>query len=140
MNDLGHTENIDGRRKHPLIRLSIWSLKRHDHLIAGLRMVMMAFAAVVLLAVFAGRLDLEAALRVIAFGGLSVVVLLTGLVLTRRNVLLHIDDPALKNEAYQAMLALIRSRQKMHPAGKAHKDGKTRTSAEPCRQARECDR
>ena len=140
MNDLRHTAKINEGRKHPWVRVSIWSLKRHDHLIAILRMAMWSFSAVVLLAVFAGRLDLEAALRVIAFGGLSTVVLLTGLVLTRRNVLLHIDDPALKTEAYQAMLVLIRSREKIHPAGKAQNDGKARTGADPCRQTRECDR
>jgi hypothetical protein len=140
MNDLRHTAKINGGRTHPWVRVSIWSLKRHDHLIAVLRMVMMAFSMVVLLAVFAGRLDLEAALRVIAFGGLSIVVLLTGLVLTRRNVLLNIDDPALKTEAHKAMIALIRSREKIHPAGKVKNDGKVRTSTDRCRQTRECDR
>ena len=72
------TARSKARRLHPWIRLSIWSLHRHDHLIAGLRMVMWSSAALVLLAVFAGRLDLETALRLIAFGGLSAVVLLTG--------------------------------------------------------------
>ena len=140
MNDLRHTAKINGGRKHPWVRVSIWSLKRHDHLIAVLRMAMWSFSAVVLLAVFAGRLGLEAALRVIAFGGLSAVVLITGMVLTRRNVLLHIDDPALKTEAYQAMLALIRSREKIHPAGKAHNEVKARNSADPCRKPGECNR
>jgi len=140
MNDLRNSATRHGRRRHPWIRLSIWSLKRHNHLIAILRMVMMAFAVMVLLPVFGGRIDLETALRVIAFGGLGVVVLLTGLVLTRRNVLLHIADPALKTEAYRAMLALIRSRGPIHHAGRAKGDRHARTGADRCRQTRECYR
>ena len=140
MNDLRHTAKISGGRRHPWVRVSIWSLKRHDHLIAVLRMVMMAFPVMVLLPVFAGRIDLETALRVIAFGGLGVVVLLTGLVLTRRNVLLHIDDPALRTEAYQAMLALISARGAIHHAGRAKGGRKAPTGTDHCRQTRECDR
>lgn len=132
------TARSKARRLHPWIRLSIWSLHRHDHLIAGLRMVMWSSAALVLLAVFAGRLDLETALRLIAFGGLSAVVLLTGLVLTRRNVLLGIDDPVLKSEVHQAMLALIRSRTASHPAGRVMNTRKARNGRDRCVQTGEC--
>ena len=140
MNNRRDTAAINERRKHPWVRLSIWSLKRHDDLIAVLRMVMMAFPAVVLLAVFAGRLELDAALRIIAFGALGVVVLLAGLVLTRRNVLLGIDDPALKTEAHRAMMALIRSRVSIRPAGRAQEDRKNRTGADRCAHPGECGR
>jgi branched-subunit amino acid transport protein AzlD len=140
MNDRRNTWTLNGGRKHLWIRLSIWSLKRHDDLIAVLRMVMMAFPYVVLLAVFAGRLDLETALRVIGFGALAVVVLITGLVLTRRNVLLGIDDPDLRSEAHQAMLALIRSRVPIHTAGRAQVDREAPTNAARCAQTGECNR
>lgn len=140
MNDRRNTPTINGNRNQLWIRLSIWSLKRHNDLIAVLRMVMMAFSYVVLLAVFAGRLDLETALRVIAFGGLSAVVLITGLVLTRRNVLLGIEDPVLKAEAHQAMLALIRSRVPVHSEGWAQNDQEVRSDAAGCGQTGECNR
>ena len=140
---MGDGRNIStsgGRWKHTWIRLSIWSLKRHDHLISVLRMFTWSFSAVVVLAAVVGRLGLETALCVIGFGGLSAVVLLTGLVLIRRNVLLGIDDPVLRTEAHQAMLALIRSRSSMHPARRAQSDPKARTDASSCLQTGECGR
>ena len=140
MSERRATATSNDRRKHLWIRLSIWSLKRHDRLIAVLRMAMMAFPFVVLLAVFAGKIDLEAALRVIAFGGLAAVVLITGLVLTRRNVLLGIDDPGLRAEAHEAMAALIRKRTAIHSAGQVQQDRNEPTEADRCRQPGECRR
>jgi len=142
MNDRRNTGATYGRRKHLLARLSIWSLKRHDHLIAVLRMSMWSFSAVVLLAAVVGRLDLQTALLIIAFGGLSAVVLLTGLVLTRRSVLLSIDDPDLRAEAHQALRALIRSKSKttLRPAYRTESD-RTSLSGEggvDCLQGEEC--
>jgi len=42
---------------------------------------------------------------------MGIIVVLTGLVLTRRNHLLNLTDPELKNEVYSAMIALIQQRQ-----------------------------
>ena len=137
MNDRRNTATIHGRRKHLWIRLSIWSLKRHDQLLAVLRMSMWSYSAVVLLAALAGRLDLQAALRIIAFGGLAAVALLTGLVMTRRNVLLSIDDPDLKAEAHHALLALIQSRTSIRPATRTESDRTARSGAD-CPQGGEC--
>ena len=138
MNDRRNIATINGRRKHLWIRLSIWSLKRHDHLISVLRMSMWSYSAVVLLAAVAGRLDLQAALRIIGFGGLSVVVLLTGLLLTRKNVLLSLEDPQLKKEAHHAMLDLMRAKS----AGRLAKSEKPSPSAQgrtaSCRHPGEC--
>lgn len=130
----------NGSHNHLWIRLSIWSLKRHARLIAVLRMIMMAFPFVVLLAVFAGRLELETALRVIAIGGLSVVLLLAGLVLTRRNVLLAIDDPDLKAEALQAMLVLIQSRAPVQAEDRVPNDREARNGAGQCAHPGDCGR
>jgi hypothetical protein len=101
-------------------------------------MSMWSFSGVVLLAAVVGRLDLQTALRVIAFGGLAVVVLLTGLALTRRNVLLAIDDPDLKAEAHQAMLALMRSRMAVRPAAREERDPAARSETGNCPQGPEC--
>lgn len=119
-------------------RLSIWSIRRHDAILSVLRMSMWSFSGVVLLAAVVGRLDLQTALRVIAFGGLAVVVLLTGLALTRRNVLLAIDDPDLRAEAHQAMLSLMRSRMALRPAAREERDSAARSEAGNCPQGPEC--
>lgn len=140
MRDLRHTPTHHERWKHPWIHLSIWSLKQRDHLNWVVRMVMWSFSALVLLAVIAGKIDLETALRVFAYGGLSAVVLLTGLVLIRRKVLLGIDDPIMREEAHQAMIALMRSRASIHPAGRASNDRDDRSGADRCSHPGGCGR
>lgn len=137
MNGLHNTAAIKGKPKHLWIRLSIWSLKRHDNLIYALRMSMLSFSAVVLLAAVIGKLDLQTALRILAFGGLGIVVLLTGLVVTRRNILLAIDDPDLRVEAHQALLALIRSKNRV-PAGRTEVRDPGTSCVDFCRQTGEC--
>jgi len=101
---------------------------------------MWSFSAVVLLAAVVGKLELQTALRIIAFGGLSAVALLTGLALTRRSVLLSIDDPDLKAEAHQALLSLIRSRTSIRTAGQTESDRTTQSGAGglDCPQGEEC--
>ena len=123
-----------------MVRLSIWSIRRHQALLSALRRTMGSFSAVVLLAVLVGRLDLQTALGVIGFGGLAVVVLLTGLVLTRRNVLLSVEDPELKAEARQAMLDLIRSKTSSRAAGRRPSRRTGRSGADRCPQTGECAR
>ena len=126
------------KRKRLWARMSIWSIRRHDAILWVSRMGMWSFSGVVLLAAVVGKLDLQTALRVIAFSGLAAVLLLTGLVLTRRNVLLAIDDPELRDGAHRALLELIRSRMPERSLSREESTRTARKSAGRCPQVGEC--
>lgn len=140
MGHRNHRKGVPGFWSHKMVALSIWSIRRHQSLLSVLRRIMWSFSAVVLLAALVGRLDLQTALGVIGFGGLAVVVLLTGLVLTRRNVLLSVKDPELKAEARQAMLELIRSKTSSRATGRQPSRRAGRSGAGRCPQTGECAR
>jgi hypothetical protein len=138
MKKWSHIYSSDRKWKRIGARLSIWSIRRHDALLGLLRVSMWTFSAVVLLAAAAGRLDLQVALRIIGFGGLSVVVLLTGLVITRKNVLLALEDPELRHEAHQAMLNLMQAKGNGRLTKREKSSPSVRSGATPCRQPGEC--
>jgi len=85
----------------------IWSIRNQQRLMARLRTTMWAFSATILVLSISGRFGLQTALLIIGFGGLGVVVMLTGLIQTRRILLLNIQDPDLRRQAHVAMLELI---------------------------------
>ena len=105
-------QKVSGSIRAPNVtRLCIWSIKNHDWLIARLREYVWSACGLILLLAAFGAIGLQAALLIVAFGCMGIIVVLTGLVLTRRNHLLNLTDPELKNEVYSAMIALIQQRQ-----------------------------
>ena len=89
-------------------KLCILSVKHHDTLVTAVQQYMWVGSATILYLSLVGKLDMGLALSVIGFGGLSIIALLWGLIESRRFYLKAIQDPELKDEAYQAMLNLIR--------------------------------
>lgn len=99
--------NHSGNNETLAAKACIWSIRNQQRLIARLRTSMWAFSATILILSISGRFGLQTALSIIGFSGLALVVMLTGLIQTRRIVLLNIRNPDLRRQAYLAMLELI---------------------------------
>jgi hypothetical protein len=95
-------------------------------------MYMFAAVAVLVLLALAGRLSLEAALQVAGFGSLTLILLLGGLIVSRRNHLLGITDPELRQEAYHAMLELIALKETQGHLLSSSKESHTRPDLDTC--------
>ena len=91
-------------------RLSIWSIRHHDALVAHLRYYVWFAAATVLLLSLASRISLTTALYAILFSSLGLVILIWLLLERRRTILLGIQDEELRREAEDAMRVFIYSR------------------------------
>ncbi|MDM8516222.1 hypothetical protein QUF76_08500 [Desulfobacterales bacterium HSG16] len=92
---------------HLVAKLCILSVKHHNTLITAIWQYMWVASTTILYLSLVGKLEMELALSIIGFGGLSIVALLWGLIETRRICLKDIQDPDLKDKAYQVMLDLI---------------------------------
>ena len=96
---------------HPLLsRASIWTLKHHDLLAGQIRFYVWSASATVLFLSVASLIPLKAALYILLFCGLSIMILLWSLILWRKSILLAIEDEKLRREAHRAMLTMIYSR------------------------------
>jgi heme exporter protein D len=91
-------------------RLSIWSIRHHDRIVAHLRSYVWSAAATILLLSFANRISLTTALYAILLCSLSLVVLIWLLLERRRTILRGIQDTELRQEAEAAMYAFIHAR------------------------------
>lgn len=98
------------KTKRSIATVCIWTIRHHDYLVAQIRIYMWSASATVLFLSLAGLIRLETALFSLLFGALSIAILLWTLNEIRRHLLLHIRDPQLKKEAYEAMLAFIQAR------------------------------
>ena len=91
-------------------RLSIWSIRHHDLLVAHLRIYVWSAAATILLLSLGNVISVSTALYAILFSVLGLIVLIWLLLERRRTVLLGIENTALREEAEAAMLAFIDAR------------------------------
>jgi hypothetical protein len=91
-------------------RLSIWSIRHHDLLVARLRVYVWSATATILLLSLADVISLTTALYAILWSVLGLIVLIWLLLERRRTILLHIENEALREEAEAAMLAFIYAR------------------------------
>ena len=91
-------------------RLSIWSIRHHDLIVAHLRIYVWSAAATILLLSLGNFISLSTALYAILFSALSLVILIWLLLERRRTILLSIEDAKLRREAEAAMHAFIYAR------------------------------
>lgn len=91
-------------------RLSIWSIRHHDLLVAHLRIYVWSAAATILLLALGNVISLTTALYAIFGSSLVLFILIWLLLERRRTILLRIKDTALGEEAQAAMLAFIHAR------------------------------
>jgi heme exporter protein D len=92
------------------VRLSIWSIRHHDRLVAHLRIYVWSATATILLLSLANRISLTTALYAILLCSLSLVVLIWLLLERRRTILHGIQDAELRQEAESAMYTFIHAR------------------------------
>jgi hypothetical protein len=93
-----------------LARASIWTLKHHDLIAGQIRFYVWSASATVLFLSVASFIPLIAALYIILFCGLFIMILLWSLILWRKSILLAIEDEKLRREAHRVMLTMISSR------------------------------
>ena len=91
-------------------RLSIWSIRRHNLLVAHLRIYVWSAATTILLLALGNVISLSTALYAILFSALGLMALIWLLLERRRTILLRIENKALRREAEAAMLAFIHAR------------------------------
>jgi len=103
-------------------RLSIWSIRHHDLLVAHLRFYVWSVTATVLLLSMGNIISLTTALYAILFSVLGLIILIWLLLERRRTTLLSIEDANLRQEAEAAMHAFIHARRK-RIRGKRQDDG-----------------
>jgi predicted lysophospholipase L1 biosynthesis ABC-type transport system permease subunit len=88
-------------------RLMIWSILYQDQVAHHVRLLIGGGAAIAALMAMARIISLDAALRLIFYGGVIFSCVLWIFIQKRRSWLLGITDPDLKREAYAVMLAYL---------------------------------
>jgi hypothetical protein len=95
--------------------LYLWSIRRQDDLSINLQTFMWSAIGTILLLSLLLPIDLETALQIIFFGGLTVCGLLWVFIERRRSWLLTIQDPALKESAHREMIDYLERKVGVHP-------------------------
>ncbi|MEJ2039418.1 MAG: hypothetical protein P8X55_10835 [Desulfosarcinaceae bacterium] len=90
-----------------IVKVCVWSVRNQAWLAGRIRIYIFGAACVVFLFAFAGILTPKTALLSVFFGGIGILVLIWGLVQQRKNLLLGIQDPKLRKEAHEAMMAYL---------------------------------
>jgi hypothetical protein len=88
----------------------LWTIRRQDHISATIRIQLMSAVSVVLLLSILLPIQLETALHIILYTGLTIIGLLWVLIERRKSWLLDIQDPVLKEAAHQAMIFYLDQR------------------------------
>jgi hypothetical protein len=88
----------------------LWTIRRQDHIAATIRTQLMSAVSVVLLLSILLPIQLETALHIILYTGLTIIGLLWALIERRKSWLLGIQDPVLKEAAHQAMIFYLEQR------------------------------
>jgi hypothetical protein len=88
----------------------LWTIRRQDHISATIRTQLMTAVSVVLLLSILLPIQLETALHIILYTGLTIIGLLWALIERRKSWLLGIQDPVLKEAAHQAMIFYLEQR------------------------------
>ncbi|MDJ0780522.1 MAG: hypothetical protein QNJ22_01055 [Desulfosarcinaceae bacterium] len=91
-------------------RLSIWSIRHHELIVAHLRIYVWSAAATILLLSLGNLISLTTALYAILFSVLALACIIWMLLERRRTILRRIDDPMLRQEAEAAMHAFLHAR------------------------------
>jgi len=103
------------KRDVVLARISIWTIRYHDLLVAHMRMYVWVATAIILLLTIGGIISLSTPLYALLFCALGIMALLWFLIRWRKAVLLNINDVKLRQIAHAAMLSLIYSRKAHTP-------------------------
>lgn len=90
--------------------LYLWSIRRQDRISYNVQTHMWSAVFAILLMSFLIPIQLEVALQIILFGGLTTCALLWLFIERRRSWLLNIQDPVLRDTAHQAMIAYLNNK------------------------------
>lgn len=90
-----------------MTRFWIWTLKKHDVIVVNIGIYTFTAVATILFLCIGGLIHLQTAMNAILFGGLGNFAVLWLLLEIRRNHLLQITDPELRQKAYEEMLVFI---------------------------------
>ncbi len=96
-----------GRR---FAQFSIWSLRHQAVIAVHIRIFTWAGTLLILFLALAGKISLDAALHAIIISLISMALLIWLLITARRQSLLNIHDPQMRERAHLAMLHHIHSR------------------------------
>jgi len=107
----------------------LWSIRRQDRISKKIQTYMWSAISIILLMSLLIPLDLEIALQIIFFGGLTVCGLLWVFIERRRSWLLTIQDPTLKDSAHREMIAYLKQKSCVHShLGHESEDNNARTA------------
>ncbi len=96
-----------GRR---VARFCIWTLRHQAFIAAQIRIFTWAGTLLILFLALAGKISLDAALHAIVISLFSMALLIWLLIAARRQSLLNIHDPEMRERAHLALLQHIRTR------------------------------
>ncbi len=91
-------------------RFWIWTIKNHNVIVINIGIYTFTAVAAILFLCIGGVIHLQTALNSILFGGLGNFAMLWLLLEIRRNHLLKVTDPELRQKAYEEMLVFIYQR------------------------------
>jgi hypothetical protein len=94
-------------RRSRLVRISIWTVRHHDFLARQIRIYVWTASALVLMLPIFSIIPLPIALYILLFCICAITILLWFLINWRKAILINIQDPELRQQAYRAMLHLI---------------------------------
>lgn len=100
-------EKITRKTGRSMERLCIWSLRHHEYILSRIRLYAWLGTATILFFALVTRVTVETALGAILFSGLIMVMVLYLLNERRKVILLRIEDPDLRAEAYAEMLRFL---------------------------------
>ncbi len=88
----------------------IWTIKHHDYLAGQIRIYVWSASATILFLSFANLIHITTALKALLAGSMGIAAFLWIMILWRKERLLKINDPVLRQKAYTAMLELVASK------------------------------
>lgn len=94
--------------------LYLWSIRRQDEISINMQICMWSAISTILLLSLLLPIDLETALHIILFGGLTACGLLWVFIERRRSWLLTIQDPILRESAHREMIAYLERKVGVH--------------------------
>lgn len=103
-------DDMRKKSRNLMTRFWIWTIKNHNVIIVNIGMYTFTAVAAILFLCIVGVIHLQTALNSILFGGLGNFALIWLLLEIRRNHLLKITDPELRQKAYEEMLIFIYQR------------------------------
>jgi hypothetical protein len=96
--------------KNLMTRFWIWTIRNHGVIVINIGIYTFTAVAVILILSIGGVIHLQTALNSILFGGLANFMIIWLLLEIRRNHLLKITDPVLRQQVYEEMLIFIYQR------------------------------